>query len=105
MALGLLGGLALGLSIVFGANALDRSIKTVDQAESVLGLPVLSAVPEVKRNEASTRPKEEAGVAGRARYRLIAEAPDGPAAAAFRNLRAGLSLLGPDGARKGFLVG
>ena len=105
MALGLLGGLALGLSIVFGANALDRSIKTVDQAESALGLPVLAAVPEVKRNEASTRPKEEAGAAGSASYRLMAEAPEGPAAEAFRNLRAALSLLGPEAERKVFLFG
>src|SRR5204863_6100491 len=31
--LGLLGGLAVGLAFVFGADALDRSVKTVDQAE------------------------------------------------------------------------
>ncbi len=44
--LGLLGGLAVGLAFVFGADALDRSIKTVDQAENTLGLPVFAAVPE-----------------------------------------------------------
>src|SRR5207253_6722039 len=36
----LLCGLTVGLAFVFGADALDRSIKTVDQAESTLGLPV-----------------------------------------------------------------
>src|SRR3984893_2549814 len=41
--LGRLGGLAIGLAFVFGADALDRSVKTVDQAEAVLGLPVLAA--------------------------------------------------------------
>src|SRR5439155_6783018 len=51
--LGLLGGLAAGLGTIFGMNALDRSIKTVDQAEAILGLPVLAAVPEVKRGETS----------------------------------------------------
>ena len=32
IALGLLGGLAIGLALAFGLDALDRSIKTVDQA-------------------------------------------------------------------------
>ena len=36
--LGLLGGLAAGLGCVFGADVLDRSLKTVDQTESYLGL-------------------------------------------------------------------
>ncbi|PYI56837.1 MAG: hypothetical protein DMC62_01570 [Verrucomicrobia bacterium] len=46
IALGLLGGLAAGLAFVLGADMLDRSIKTVDQAEATLGLPVFAAVPE-----------------------------------------------------------
>ena len=33
----------------------------------------------------------------------MAEAPEGPAAEAFRNLRASLSLLGPEAERKVFL--
>jgi len=103
MTLGLLGGLAAGLAIAFGLNALDRSIKTVDQAEAVLALPVLSAVPEVKHNETSTRSQDEGGISGSGTYRLVAEAPEGPAAEAFRNLRAALSLLGPEAERKIFL--
>src|SRR5207302_654658 len=31
---GLLGGLAAGLAFIFGADAIDRSVKTVDQAEA-----------------------------------------------------------------------
>jgi capsular exopolysaccharide synthesis family protein len=100
VALGLLGGLAAGLGIIFGLNALDRSIKTVDQAENALSLPVLAAVPEMKRNEAFMRPSDEAHPPGSAGYRLMAEAPEGPAAEAFRNLRAALSLLGPEAERK-----
>lgn len=103
IALGLLGGLVAGLATIFGINAIDRSIKTVDQAEATLGLPVLAAVPEVKRGEASSRPNDEAGPSGSASYRLVAEAPEGPAAEAFRNLRAALSLLGPEAERKVFL--
>src|SRR5438128_1344649 len=45
---GLLGGLAAGLAFIFGADAIDRSVKTVDQAEATFNLPVLAAVPETK---------------------------------------------------------
>ncbi len=98
IALGLLGGLAAGLFFVFGADALDRSIKTVDQAEATLGLPVFAAIPEAKEEAKSTRSKRKSR--SLTRYRLVAETPEGPAAEAFRNLRAALSLLGPEAERK-----
>jgi capsular exopolysaccharide synthesis family protein len=101
IALGLLGGLALGLAFVYASDALDRSIKTVDQAESHFALPVLAAVPEVKKDEVGKTPV--GSVPGSESYRLVAEAPEGPAAEAFRNLRASLSLLGPEAERKVFL--
>ena len=98
LALGLLGGLAAGLMFVFGADAIDRSIKTVDQAESALGLPVFAAIPEAKEDGHAPRSKRKRG--NLTRYRLVAETPEGPAAEAFRNLRAALSLLGPEAERK-----
>jgi succinoglycan biosynthesis transport protein ExoP len=99
--LGLLGGLCACLAFVFGADALDRSVKTVDQAEATLGLPVLAAVPETKGSE---KPKRE-GTESRAatKYRMVDQAPGGPIAESFRNLRAALSLLGPTADRKVFL--
>lgn len=100
--LGLLGGLALGLAFVYGADVLDRTLKTVDQAESVLGLPVLAAVPEIGKADAAETIDENAAPTS-ASYRLVAEAPEGPAAESFRNLRASLSLLGPEVERKVFL--
>jgi polysaccharide biosynthesis transport protein len=96
--LGLLGGLAVGLGIIFGMDAIDRSVKTVDQAESTFGLPVLAAVPETK--EKADQPRQQRAPEGAATYRVIAEKPEGPAAEAFRNLRAGLALLGPESERK-----
>jgi polysaccharide biosynthesis transport protein len=98
---GLLGGLAAGLAFVFGADALDRSVKTVDQAENTLGLPVLAAIPETKGTETSTDKKTGKGDA--TKYRLVHEAPAGPIAESFRNLRAALSLLGAEADRKVFL--
>jgi succinoglycan biosynthesis transport protein ExoP len=103
LALGLLGGIAAGLAAIFGTNALDRSVKTVDQAETTFNLPTLAAIPEVSRNE-STGPQQKGdSPPGTSSYRLVAEAPEGPAAEAFRNLRAALSLLGPEVERKIFL--
>jgi polysaccharide biosynthesis transport protein len=103
IALGLLGGIAVGLGTIFGMNALDRSVKTVDQAETTFGLPVLAAIPEVSRSEATSDRSESEAPEGTSSYRLVAEAPEGPAAEAFRNLRASLSLLGPEAERKVFL--
>ena len=97
--LGLLGGLAVGLAFVFGIDALDRSIKTVDQAESTLGLPVFAAVPDTDEGPVS-RLKRRKKAVGSSNYRVVVETPESPAAEAFRNLRAALSLLGPEAERK-----
>ena len=97
---GLLAGLAVGLAFVFGADALDRSIKTVDQAESTLGLPVFAAVPETTEEGPVSKLKRRSKVLGNSNYRVVVETPESPAAEAFRNLRAALSLLGPEVERK-----
>ena len=103
--LGLLGGLSVGLGFVYVSDLLDRSIKTVDQAETTLALPVLAAVPEIHalnstedKDSKNSKAPESGGS-----YRLMAEAPEGPVAEAFRNLRASLALLGPETERKVFL--
>jgi polysaccharide biosynthesis transport protein len=99
--LGLLGGLVAGLAFVFGADALDRSIKTVDQAENTLGLPVFAAVPETTDEGPVNRLKRRSKKAfGSSNYRVVVETPESPAAEAFRNLRAALALLGPEVERK-----
>jgi capsular exopolysaccharide synthesis family protein len=104
--LGLLGGLALGLGFVYVVDIMDRSIKTVDQAETTLALPVLSAVPEIRSKKGAgdrQTPTDSKAPAASASYRLMAEAPEGPTAEAFRNLRASLALLGPEAERRVFL--
>ena len=101
--LGLLGGLAAGLAFVYGADTLDRSLKTVDQAENFLGLPVLSAVPETVPEKKGRDDGRAGPPDARLTYRLVAEAPEGPVAESFRNLRACLSLLGPEAERRVFL--
>ena len=98
--LGLLGGLAAGLAFVLGLDLLDRSIKTVDQAEATLGLPVFAAVPETTDDGAVSRLTRQSRVFGSSNYRVVVETPESPAAEAFRNLRALLSLLGPEAERR-----
>ncbi len=100
IALGLLGGLAAGLAFVLGADMLDRSIKTVDHAEGAFGLPVFAAVPETTDEGAVTQLKRRSKSFGSSNYRVVVETPETPAAEAFRNLRAALSLLGPEIERK-----
>src|SRR6266566_3095138 len=100
IALGLLGGLAAGLAFVLGADMLDRSIKTVDHAEGAFGLPVFAAVPETTDEGAVTQLKRRSKSFGSSNYRVVVETPETPAAEAFRNLRAALSLLGPEAERK-----
>src|SRR5213596_3344868 len=100
MALGFLAGLAVGLAFVFGSDALDRSIKSVDQAETTLGLPVFAAVPDTTDEGPVSRIKRRSRAFGSSNYRVVVETPESPAAEAFRNLRAALSLLGPEAERK-----
>src|SRR5437867_5891684 len=98
--LGLLGGLVAGLAFVLGADMLDRSVKTVDQAEATLGLPVFAAVPETTEEGAVPRLRRRSRPLGSSNYRVVVEIPESPAAEAVRNLRAALSLLCPEVERK-----
>lgn len=80
--LSLFGGLALALTATLGAQFLDGSLKTVDQAETALNLSSLSAVPKV--------PKAELGKL----RRLLIERPHSMLAESFRGLRTALLLAG-----------
>lgn len=80
--LGLLAGLGGGLILALFLNSLDRSLKTVDQTEEYLGVPVLAAVPKFTGVEADKR-------------KLISsDDADSCEAEAFRTLRTALSMLG-----------
>lgn len=83
----LLGGLAFGVLLALAINSIDSSIKTVDQAEEILHLPVLSTVPQFKHHKSL----------------VVRECPNSPAAEAFRTLRTSLSMLGKPEHRRTFL--
>jgi len=90
------GGLVLGSGLVLGWQALDTAVRTVDQAEKVLRLPVLTAIPREKN---VTKSLAQQGGALQ-----VLRKPNGAVAEAFRSLRATLMLLGRASERKIFAV-
>jgi capsular exopolysaccharide synthesis family protein len=80
--MGLVGGLLAGMGIAIGLHMLDQSVKSVDEAEKVSGLPVVSTVPLIK-----------------GKTDLIAfNVRRGQAAEAFRTLRASQTVSHADSA-------
>ncbi|MGC8743914.1 MAG: GumC family protein [Verrucomicrobiia bacterium] len=87
----LLGGM-LGMFIGFGIDALDVSVKTVEQAETNFGLPVLAAVPKIK---------EANKVSG---HIVATEGAPSTGAETFRTLRTSVLMSGKENENKIFLV-
>ena len=87
--LGLLGGLAAGLGSALGLPFLDRSVKTIDQAEDIAGLPVLSAIPKKPR--------------GNVRRLDVINEREGVVAEGFRSLRTSLAMASHTEERRSFM--
>lgn len=81
-------GLVASLVLVWLLQQLDATIKSVDHAERMLGLPVLGAVPKNKLIKD-----------GKSRL-FMSDDPQSLCAEAFRSLRASLGLLGREEDRK-----
>src|SRR6516162_3072750 len=79
--LALLIGITAGCGLIIIIHMADNSIQTIDQAERILGLTALAAIPESKRKN---RKKEPALISDPASYE----------AEAFRSLRTAISFLG-----------
>jgi polysaccharide biosynthesis transport protein len=87
VALAVLGGFVLGCGRVLGTDMADQSMRSVDQAENVSGLSVLTSVPESKRKNLD---KES----------VLTSDPASYEAEAFRSLRTAISFLGSEKDRK-----
>ena len=87
--LGVLGGIAAGLGIALALHFLDRSVKTVDQAEDIAGLPVISAIPRRTHNKNQV-------------LDVVTER-EGVVAEGFRSLRTSLALASHKEERRSFL--
>jgi succinoglycan biosynthesis transport protein ExoP len=81
-------GLAAAIGLILLIDQLDSSIRTVDEAEAELGLPVLAAIPEMKADAVP-----QGGT-------VLQHAPGSSQAEAFRSLRASISLLGESPERR-----
>jgi polysaccharide biosynthesis transport protein len=88
LALSLIGGLVAGLVLAFGLHMMDSSIKSVDQAEDVLGMTVLAAIP--RQNQSRLKESTLA----------LVKAPGSPVAEGFRSLRTSIYLAGKARGRK-----
>lgn len=91
VATGFLAGIAASFGLILLLNALDTTLKTVDQTEEVLELPVLSAVPKFP------------GSNGEQRRLIVADDAQSSEAESFRTLRTSLSMLGRKEDRRVFL--
>jgi capsular exopolysaccharide synthesis family protein len=80
-------GFALAFFIVLAMRALDSSLRSVDEAESLIQMPMLAAVPLAKLKRGKAR--AEATL-------LQINSPGSAQAEAYRGLRASIALL-PDG--------
>lgn len=80
--LGLGFGILIGLGLAFAAEALDRRVRTVEEVEEALGLPLLARIPSPPRE-------------GRGRISMV-EHPDSPYAEAVRRLATSIVFWNPD---------
>jgi Mrp family chromosome partitioning ATPase/capsular polysaccharide biosynthesis protein len=82
---GLLGlgfGILIGLGLAFAAEALDRRVRTVEEVEQTVGLPLLARLPNPPPG-------------GRSRIAMVAD-PEGPYAEALRRLATNIVFWNPD---------
>jgi len=85
------GGIFAGFLLALGLNFLDTSIKTVDEAETLLRLPVLATVSDLKEVRKRHHPI------------VVLDDARSSGAEAFRTLRTSLSMLGRVEDRRVFL--
>ncbi len=91
--LGLGAGLGLGLLFALGLEALDTSIRSSEEVESVSGLPALAAIPQVGAGELGSEWKKLPPGERTIQLRLVAfNKPHSQAAESYRSLRTSLLL-------------
>ncbi len=91
--LGLGAGLGLGLLSALGLEALDATIRTGEEAESVSALPVLAAIPQIGTLDFGSDWKKLPAADRATQLRLIAfNKPRSQAAESYRSLRTSLLL-------------
>jgi Mrp family chromosome partitioning ATPase len=83
-AIGFLGSLALGIALALALGLVDTSLKSIEETEHFLNLPVLSTVPRVH-------------TLASAQSQIVMDSVDATSGAeSFRSLRTSVSVLGKD---------
>ena len=101
--LALIVGLTLGGGLAFFTESLDRSIKNPEEAEALLGLPVIGLIPSI--GELNGQAKGSRDEIERISSRLVTHfVPRSPVAEAYRTVRTNLSFSRPDNPPRTILV-
>jgi polysaccharide biosynthesis transport protein len=98
LALALVLGVVAGVGTVAGRDAIDGSLRTVDEGESYLQLSALASIPE--RRDTSSRISSKKSDS---HSLVLVDSPASPQAEAFRTLRTSVSLLGKESEFRSFL--
>lgn len=88
IAIALVLGMGLSLGLIFLLYTLDTTVRSVDQAERLFGIPVLGSLPNSLE------------ITGDNERLILAANPNSLCAEAFRTLRAAITLLGRQSERK-----
>lgn len=100
VALSIFFGLAMGTALCFFVEYLDTTIKTKEDAEALLGVPVIGYIPGILDSELT-----EAGNGSPVPVELHAmRKPRSSVAEAFRSIRTALAFSGQDGSLRHMLV-
>ncbi len=106
VALAAFGSLALAGGVIFLIALLDTSLKSVDEAERLLALPVLAAIPEMANSQANRGRKKSSAKSGaplQSELRLaLLEDSHSTVSEAFRTLRASMQML--EGTQRRILI-
>ncbi|MBN1128646.1 MAG: polysaccharide biosynthesis tyrosine autokinase [Chitinispirillaceae bacterium] len=96
--LGLLIGLGLGIGLAFFIEFNDTTLKSTDDIEKFLGLPVLGTIPHIVRKNGNNGRKNRKGApVSRDPHQLFSfEGDDSVITESYRSLRTNLTFVSPD---------
>ncbi len=100
---GLVMGLIIGVVLAFGVEVFDTSIGTIEDVESLLGVPVLGVIPFMNKDERGKHTKSRT-LKGRQQDLVAHYDPKSLPAEAFRALRSNIEFVRVDKKFKTFLV-
>lgn len=110
ISVGVVAGLMLGIMLAFGQEALDHSIRSAEEIESLLAVPTLGTIPMYRQLRARraydllTKNKKELATPAHEVALAVAERPSSVIAEAYRALRTSILLSMADRPPKTLLV-